>query len=238
MRRIERDLREKNVELKLINQEINRLENNSKNNLDRKRLENDGDLIITEIENLTNEFPSDWDTVYSNFSSLVKAENKARSLYRRQADNAYGGIKEIMEIIEGYDQLLILKPEIEKLHDRITNGDSEVVAEELKLLAKNVGRISGTSKIKSLLSKARKELKKKKVKIDKVFKYYDAAFEEYQNQLKWMLEARATVYPAFGGYLASIADTLGARQQDKLPRSTALFITACTADHRDISLNF
>ena len=112
------------------------------------------------------------------------------------------------------------------------------VAEELKLLAKNVGRISGTSKIKSLLSKARKELKKKKVKIDKVFKYYDAAFEEYQNQLKWMLEARATVYPAFGGYLASIADTLGARQQDKLPRSTALFITACTADHRDISLNF
>ena len=101
-----------------------------------------------------------------------------------------------------------------------------------------MGRIPGTSKIKSLLSKARKELKKKKVKKDKVFKFYDEALAEYQSQLTWMGKAKETVYPAFDSYLTSISDTLGARLQEKLPRSTALYITACTAGHRDISLNF
>ncbi len=238
VRRIERDLREKNMELKSINQELNRLDDNSANNLDRKRLEKDRDLIIIEIQNLNNEFPTDWETVYTNFSSLVKAENKARLLYRRQADNAYGSIQEIMEIIEGYDELLNLKPHIEKLRGRIANEEPMIVAEELKLAAKNIGRIAGTSKIKSLLSKTRKELKKKKVKKDRAFKYYDEAFVEYQKQLNWMLDARGTVYPDFRNYLDSISDTLGARLQEKLPRPTALFITSCTAGHRDISLNF
>lgn len=238
VRRIERDLREKNVKLKLINQELNRLDDNSENTLDRKRLERDRDLLISDIEYLGNEFPADWDSVYNNFSSLVKAETKARQQYRRQADNAYGGIQEIMEIIDGYEELLLLKPEIVKLRDRIKNGDPTAVAEELKIVAKNVGVISGTSKIKSLLSKARKELRKKKIKEDKVFGYYDKASEEYQNQLNWMLEARRTVYAGFDTYLESISDTLGARLQEKLPRTTALFITSCTAGHRDISLNF
>ncbi len=238
VRRIERNLRDKNVELKLIDQELNRTENNSETSLNLKRLEAERDFVISEIKNLENEFPSDWEIVYNNFSSLVKAENKARLMYRRQADNAYGGIQEIMEIIDGYDELLTMRPEIEKLRDRIRSGDPAVVAEEFKLVAKNIGRIAGTNKIKSLISKARKELKKKKIKEEKVFGYYDSALEEYQDQLNWMLKARGTVYPAFKSYLFAISDTLGARLQEKLPRSTALYITSCTAGHRDISLNF
>ena len=131
-----------------------------------------------------------------------------------------------------------MRPEIEGLREGITSEDPTVVAEEFKLVAKNIGRISGTNQIKSLLSKARKELKRKKVKSEKVLDFYEKALQEYQVQLNWMSKARGTVYPAFNLYLSSISDTLGARLQERLPRSTALFITSCTAGHRDISLNF
>jgi hypothetical protein len=105
-------------------------------------------------------------------------------------------------------------------------------------LSREIGRISGTSKIKSLLLKARKGLKKKKIDKAKVLNFYNEAMLEYETQLAWMQESKVLVYPKLKNYLALISDTLGARSQSVLPRKTALYITSCTSGHRDISLNF
>jgi hypothetical protein len=73
---------------------------------------------------------------------------------------------------------------------------------------------------------------------EKVLGYYTQAILEFDMQLAWMLEAKESVLPSFIIYLDGISDTLGARLQETLPRSTALYITSCTSGHRDISLNF
>jgi hypothetical protein len=183
-------------------------------------------------------FPKDWNEVYTNFSSLVDAENKARLMYRRQADNSYGTIQDIVNIVNGYDRLLELEQDLNSLRERIDIAAPEIVADEIKLVASKVGRISGASKIKSLLTKARKALKKKKVNKEKVLNYYNKAISEYEIQLAWRLKANETILPQFTTYLNEISDTLGARLQETLPRTAALYITSCTSGHRDISLNF
>ena len=62
-----------------------------------------------------------------------------------------------------------------------------------------------------------------------------AAFEE---QVAWRNAAKGEIEAGLATYLDAIADTIGARQQEKLTRDQALYIAACNADHRDISLNF
>ena len=238
VRRIEKDLRDLTLELKLIDQELNRLEDNKESQSLKQRLEENRILVVNTLVAVEGSFPKDWDSVYTNFSALVDTENKARLMYRRQADNSYGGIKDIVDIINGYDRLLELGPDLNRLREKIDVGTPEIVSDEIKLVASKVGRISGASKIKSLLTKARKALKKKKVNKEKVLSYYNEAIMEYEIQLTWMLEAKETVLPNFQMYLNEISDTLGARLQETLPRTAALYITSCTSGHRDISLNF
>jgi len=42
----------------------------------------------------------------------------------------------------------------------------------------------------------------------------------------------------FSAYIGAITETLGARQQQRLSRDQALYVAACDAAHRDLSLNF
>ena len=238
VRRIEKEIRDLTLELKLIDQELNRLEDNEESQILKESLSERKFVVANTLSAAEESFPEGWAEVYTNFSSLVNAENKARLMYRRQADNSYGTIQDIVNIVNGYDRLLELRQDFEHLRERIGFGAPEIVADEIKLLASKVGRISGTSKIKSLLTKARKTLKKKNVNKEKVFNYYNRAISEYEMQLAWMLKSKESVLPKFNVYLNTISDTLGARLQETLPRRTALFITSCTSDHRDIALNF
>jgi hypothetical protein len=238
VRRIEKNVRDLTLELKLIDQELNRLEDNEESQLLKERLKEKRISVANTLVAAQTSFPENWDEVYANFSSLVNAENKARLMYRRQADNSYGSIKDIVNIVDGYDRLFELGQELQSLRERIDIGSPKIVSDDIKLVASKIGRISGANKIKSLLTKSRKALKKKKVNKEKVLDYYNKAILEYEIQLAWMREAKDTILPDFQVYLMSISDTLGARLQETLPRSTALYITSCTSGHRDISLNF
>jgi hypothetical protein len=238
VRRIEKEIRDLTLELKVIDQELNRLENNEESQILKESLNERKFVFLNTLSAAEGSFPKDWNEVYTKFSLLVDAENKARLLYRRQADNSYGTIRDIVNIVNGYDRLLELRQDLESLRGRIDVAAPETVANEIKLVASKFGRISGASGIKSLLTKSRKALKKKKLDKKKVLGYYNEAILEYEEQLAWMTEAKGTILPNFQVYLNSIADTLGARLQENLPRSTALYITACTSGHRDISLNF
>jgi hypothetical protein len=222
----------------LIDQELNRLEDNDESQMLKESLSERKFVVTNTLSAKEGSFTVGWDEVYTNFSSLVDAENKARLMYRRQADNSYGTIQDIVNIVSGYDRLLDLEKDLNSLRERIDVAAPEMVADEIKLVASKVGRISGASKIKSLLTKARKALKKKKVNKEKVLDYYNKAILEYETQLDWMLASNESVLPKFKVYLDTISDTLGARLQETLPRKTALYITSCTSGHRDISLNF
>ena len=123
------------------------------------------------------------------------------------------------------------------LRDRVASEEPGETHEAVNDLSKAFGDIAGAGDVKKHLSKARRSLKNKKPDVEKALKSYDKALEAYAEQKAWRAEA-AGLAPDMKAFQTGIAQTLGARSQDGLTRDQALFLAACDAAHRDISLNF
>jgi len=60
----------------------------------------------------------------------------------------------------------------------------------------------------------------------------------YTDELTWRTRAARELASGLAEYEAAIAETIGLRQQDRLPSSKISETASCLAVHRDISLNF
>ena len=105
-------------------------------------------------------------------------------------------------------------------------------------ISKLVGKVDGTSAIRSQLSKARRALKSKKPKQEKALDSFEKALLAYDEDLSWRRRASKELLPGLRDYEATIRDTVGLRQQPRIPEKQALEIAGCNSVHRDISLNF
>ena len=93
-------------------------------------------------------------------------------------------------------------------------------------------------KITSNLNKVRRELKKKKVKMEKVYKLFDKSYSEYLKKLKSLKKIDPSVLLNLNKFINSIKYNVGVRQQPKLNRDLALYAANCNADHKDLSIHF
>jgi hypothetical protein len=105
-------------------------------------------------------------------------------------------------------------------------------------LAKRFGNVAGADDVKSALSDARRALKAKEPDPEKALLSYQEALQVFESQKQWRADAVTSVKPDLETYIDAIKETLGARQQQRLSRDQALYIAACDAAHRDLSLNF
>jgi len=56
--------------------------------------------------------------------------------------------------------------------------------------------------------------------------------------MEWREKAQTAIGPQLAEYEQTIRSTIGIRQQSNLSKDQALYVAACDAGHRDISLNF
>ena len=105
-------------------------------------------------------------------------------------------------------------------------------------LGKELSTLDDRGKMKSYLSKIKRKINKKTIKIDRVMKDYDNLIKIYKKKAKWLNKADTELRSKLETLLNETSNTIGARSQQKLPRETALFIAKCNSDHKDISLNF
>ena len=182
--------------------------------------------------------PGTWDEENKKFDVLRKEERTARLKYRRSADNAYEPVNKLLAIFGATDQFKELEPELTAMRQRIEQGDPAAMVEPVKALANKVGKVKGASKIKSSLSKARRELKKRTPDKEKALGHFDKAVELYTAQLDWRDRANAELVPGLQTYAMQTKDTFGTRQQVRMTDDQALFVAGCNAGHRDLSLNF
>jgi len=225
-----------------IDAELDELET-TLNRLDDDSPERQG--IIEKIEELNAErnakeatTPADWDTVRSDFTELQQNERKLRVEYRKAADKGYQPIVTLQSILAATPALKALGGEFETLQNLISNSGGDAVIDELAASAKRFGEVEGASKIKSEISKARKALRAKKPDPAKAAEALVKAQQEYDSELDWRNNAQASVGTQIAEYEKTIRSTIGIRQQSKLEKDQALYVAACDADHRDISLNF
>jgi TRAP-type mannitol/chloroaromatic compound transport system permease large subunit len=239
VRRIERDMRKLQVEADQLKVLISRM-NDPAQLPEKADFEQRREGLLAEIEARKSDIPATWTDTYGTFSKLTKAENSARSTYRRSADSAYQDAAGVLAALESSDAFRSVETRLRELRAVVESGDPVAGQDTLKDFERTLRDIEGSDAIKKALSKARRALKGKKGVPDreKAMAEYAKAVAEYESQLIWRAAAENSVKGEVATYLDGIRETLGARMQTGLSRDQALFLASCQSSHRDISLNF
>ena len=219
-----------------LRSEINRLPGEA-NAAARETRQAETGTLEAEKEGLLAQIPADWAATYKSYSDLIKAEEKALNAYRKNSDQAYGDIADVVTKLKGSVRFLELGDEMTALSGRIGSGDPEALAAEVGLLADKFGEVEGASKVRSEISKVRRALEAKNPDSAKAAAAMAAASQLYDEQKDWRAKA-GSVLPQMEAYEAAIRNTIGVRTLDRMPREVALDVASCSAVHRDISLNF
>ena len=166
------------------------------------------------------------------------ASVSARKAYRRNIDEAYIPIQELTAIVADAERLADLESGLVALRASLPETEPAESVDRIAKTAKAVGRVAGVKAIRSDLTAARRALRARKPDMDKALKKLDSAIKKYRSELTWRQRAKTELLPGLDSYEASIRDTIGLRQQPRMPRDQATELIGCTAKHRDISLHF
>jgi hypothetical protein len=201
-------------------------------------LEEDINAFQRERDALRAQIPADWKAKHEAFSKLQAAEEKARATYRRNIDEAYRPVKELQSVVADTDRLAALESDLVALRESLPAMEPAEGVDKLADIAKSVGDVAGANDIRSDLSAARRALRAKQPDMKKALAEYDSAMKAYHTELAWRQRAKAELLQGLDKYEESIRDTIGLRQQPRMPHAQALELVSCTAKHRDISLYF
>jgi tripartite ATP-independent transporter DctM subunit len=204
---------------------------------DRATLEARIAEIDEELAEVEARIPEDWEEVHDSFAELTAAEDRARNLYRRAADNAYEDAAEILAILEANEAYAALEGPLNDVRDLIETGQGEADAERIEEIEDLIDAVPGAGDVESALASARREIDEDEVDRDAALADYEEALAEYAAQQQWRTDA-ASLLPGIRAYVEGIEGTLGIRSQERFTREQALALAACTARHRDVSLNF
>ena len=180
--------------------------------------------------------PSDWEAVSGDYQSSLKVLTTAQRKYRRTMDDGYQGINEAITSISAGPELEAFVPAFDSFIDGLTGQPDTEAAEAMKAFESEMKDVAGINPVKSLFGKARRALKKEQT--DKGYALIDEAVSTLQAEIAWRQQAVSTALPALQAFEASIRDTIGLRQQSRLPDELVGDIASCKAVHRNISLRF
>jgi len=236
VRNLEKEMRKIDAELAELKQRIGRLRDPAAAE-QRAKLEATEADLLAEQERLAGAIPANWDDTYKAFNELIKDENTARLTAWRSADGAYETALGTVMILKSNESFAALEDELRQLQSVIETTSPEEAEVTINDLSKRFGNVDGADDVKSALSDARRALRGREPDQVKAIEAYEEAVVAFEGQVTWRADA-GSLQPALETYLGEIAETLGARQQQRLSRDQALYIAACDSGHRDLSLNF
>ncbi len=239
VRRAQHDLRRLEEELVDRRKQLRRLERqDSAPQEEIARLTDAIGTLETEIARIDDELPEAWAPLYQEYLGLAKADQIARSQYRRSADEAYEPLAGLRTLLLTVDSLADVASILEGLDQIILSESAENAMSLIKEREAQLSEIEGVSQIKSALSKARRALRGDNPDREKSLTQLESAHSLFQQELRWRQEAAATLLPPLNAYHQAIRTSLGLRMQPRLPPDLAKSVAACLAHHRDISLHF
>ena len=196
------------------------------------------DSLIRERQALEARIPSDWKEIEKRFRTLNTAERRARLAYRRNVDEAYEAVSTLQTVVGDADKLAAIEGALLPLSAVIVNETPKDAMERIREVERSVGKVAGAGQIRSKLSRARRELRRKTPDREKAMENFGQAVEIFRAELAWRSRAATELAPGLAAYELAIRDTIGVRQQDRLTGEQASAMSGCLAVHRDISLNF
>ncbi|MCG6901572.1 MAG: TRAP transporter large permease subunit [Rhodobacter sp.] len=237
VREIQKQARKRAEEAEKLRKQMNFL--NSEESAGRRaELQLRIDELHAEHDGIAATIPDSWESTYKAFNALVNAENKARNTYRRLADGSYESASDFLTVINANAGFFALEDDLAALGDIIATGERQAAEDAVDALSKAFGDVEGSDEVRSALTKAERSLRDGKEDREKAAEDYAKAVAAFNEQTGWRRAAEGDLKAGVTAYVAGISDSIGARQQPKLSRDQALFIAACDASPRDLSLNF
>jgi len=202
------------------------------------RLETEIEKAETAIKDLQNQVPASWAGASKRYAELEKAEKQARRNYRNNVDQAYKTIAELRDAIDGADELAGFEQQMTALETAVVNEQAKAAMERIKQSESALGKVAGTSAIKSKLSKARRALKGNQPDPEKAIQLLSEGLTVYAAQVDWRRRAAAEIAPALASYDNAIKNSIGLRLQRRLTDDQVKAVASCMSVHRDFSLQF
>ena len=169
---------------------------------------------------------------------MMKEEEKLRNIYRRKAENSFQTVNNLFEVLASSQEITKVKKEYSSILNQITDLEKEEAIQQLNIFVRKYREVKGTSEFRKNVSKAVKEMKKKKAKEDRVAKSLEKALKEINDLETWVLGSKTDLSSHLETYLEKTKTTLGVRAQSKFSKELALYLARCNANHRDLSLSF
>jgi len=190
------------------------------------------------IKDLQSQIPESWAAASKRYAELEKAEKKARRDYRNNVDEAYETVAELRKVIDGADALAALEQQLTALETAIVNTPPEDAMDRIKQSENALGKVAGTSAIKSKLSKARRALKGNEPEPEKATQFLKDGLTLYAAEVDWRRRAAAEIGPALTAYDNAIKGSVGLRLQRRMSGDQIETVASCRSIHRDYSLQF
>ncbi|MCC6271569.1 MAG: TRAP transporter large permease subunit, partial [Microbacteriaceae bacterium] len=181
--------------------------------------------------------PTTWAGEHKAFGELLAADTSARQRYRRTADEAYQPLEKLLQNIDQTADLERAVPSVKALSEVIQKQKPNEAVDQIDAVNKIVGALGGRT-IRSELSRARSAMRSRTPDPKKAEEHVQATLKLIDAELTWRKRAVSQIKPQLDAYNKAILTTIGLREQPKLPRTEALSVASCMANHRDVSLHF
>ncbi len=169
---------------------------------------------------------------------MNKATRSARQKYRRNSDSAYEPLLQLSSILDQTPMLLEMENKLKSVKSIVDDNEPENAMKMIKEIEKSLGEISGSSPIKSKISKVRRALKGKKPNPEKALQQWEQGMSVYYQEIEWRKRASQELAKPLADYTLLLRDSIGLRLQKKLNKEQALAVSTCKSSHEDISLFF
>ena len=191
-----------------------------------------------EIDEIKKQIPENWTPQNKEFEIIQKAKNTQTKRYKKNVDQAYDNLDQIVMFINDHDKLNDLSSEINNLKRNIDNADYENSISIIDSLFEKLGEISGSEEIANKLDDLYSLVDSEEKDLSKIS---DASYEVnmlFKKEVSWRKDASKNLMPEIAKYNSIIKNNIGLRLQSKLTKEQAKFVARCNSIHRDISLNF
>ncbi|GIS77882.1 MAG: hypothetical protein CM1200mP13_12410 [Candidatus Pelagibacterales bacterium] len=169
---------------------------------------------------------------------MHKAKNTRTKRYRKNVDEAYETLDQIVMFINDNEKLKELSPEIKELKYNIDNRNYENAISIIDNLFEKLGEISGTEEFANKLDDLISVIDNDEVDEQKLSEVSSETFDLFNLEVSWRDDANKNLMPELIKYNDVIKHNIGLRLQNRLTKEQAKFVARCNSVHRDISLNF
>jgi cell division protein FtsB len=236
VRKKEKKIRKLNKRIEKLGSEIRNL--NSEEAADKNKLELQIENYKLEIDELAKSVPEVWKSKNEEFKIIQKAKNTRTKRYRKNVDEAYDNLDQIVMFIQDHEKLNELSPKIDELKYAINNKDYENSIPIIDNLFEKLGEISGTEEFANKLDDLISILDSDDVNEKELLTASSDTFSLFNMENSWRKDANKNLLPELMKYNSEIKHNIGLRRQSKLTKEQAKFVAKCNSVHRDVSLNF